>query len=763
MESNNRRLTIGVMVGGITDDVTKSVCKGVFQEAKRADVNVVVFPGKYLERDVSNHRELMYEYQYNTLFSYARKDNIDALIISAGSIGCFLSKSRLQENLKQFADIPCVLVSSKLEGFVSTVFDNSEGIRQGMEYLIHKKGIKKFGMVGGNMENSDARERKQAFVRILEENGIPFCESMYVEGDLSRRCVDVSGKLLADNPGLEAVFCVNDDVAMGFYEALERRGMKAGRDIFVFGYDDTIVATQACPPLSSVRADIGKLGQEALRMAMRMIQGEHVENLIVPTQFSIRESFGRRSGRGNDMHPRNITSQDAGFDDIYYRFGHEENPQLMEELRESYQKWMTGLTAYFKREEEDLSEYAELFACFDEFISLGGVEYADIDQLINVLDKTSEVLRENAAGEKKEKIKDTFSAFYKSVIHAMNNQRGIMNNRKDRENYAIKIFVQDMLQFDKGRDQSYSVLLENLDWLQIKNACIYMFSRPILHLYRENFIVPDEVFVKAILKNGEVAAVPLAQQREQTENLFSNQHIQSEERFSRVLLPLFFKETLYGVLLCDMTEMLYTNGEFLVNQMGSAVKMISLLRANEEIQQQLEDNIVTLRQHNIELDTISKIDVLTGILNRRGFFSEAEERIAKAREASRRILVIYVDMNNLKIINDRYGHEEGDHSLKLIGNFLKELVEGDGIAGRIGGDEYACVLEHDEKEDQVLSRLYAKFADYNRTSEKPYNITVSAGTYVLKPEDTQTLEEALQQADERLYVVKQQRKKEVAK
>ena len=97
-----------------------------------------------------------------------------------------------------------------------------------------------------------------------------------------------------------------------------------------------------------------------------------------------------------------------------------------------------------------------------------------------------------------------------------------MNNRKDRENYAIKIFVQDMLQFDKGRDQSYSVLLENLDWLQIKNACIYMFSRPILHLYRENFIVPDEVFVKAILKNGEVAAVPLAQQREQTENLFSN-------------------------------------------------------------------------------------------------------------------------------------------------------------------------------------------------------------------------------------------------
>ena len=56
------------------------------------------------------------------------------------------------------------------------------------------------------------------------------------------------------------------------------------------------------------------------------------------------------------------------------------------------------------------------------------------------------------------------------------------------------------------------------------------------------------------------------------------------------------------------------------------------------------------------------------------------------------VLVFYADMNNLKIINDRYGHEEGDFSLKLIARLLKENVSEKGIVGRIGGDDFAGVL-----------------------------------------------------------------------
>ena len=122
-------------------------------------------------------------------------------------------------------------------------------------------------------------------------------------------------------------------------------------------------------------------------------------------------------------------------------------------------------------------------------------------------------------------------------------------------------------------------------------------------------------------------------------------------------------------------------------------------------------------------------------------------------------------MNNLKIINDRYGHEEGDHSLKLIGTFLKEMVSEQGVAGRIGGDEYAFAMAYEGTDggEQILNDLYRKFEEYNENSDKDYNITVSAGASLIHPGQDVSLKEALLQADEKLYLVKQNRKKDVAK
>ena len=123
-------------------------------------------------------------------------------------------------------------------------------------------------------------------------------------------------------------------------------------------------------------------------------------------------------------------------------------------------------------------------------------------------------------------------------------------------------------------------------------------------------------------------------------------------------------------------------------------------------------------------------------------------------------------MNNLKIINDRYSHKEGDESLKMIGQILQELVEGRGVAGRIGRDEYACIMEYSaagKPSNHVTRRIYGCFEKYNESSDKPYNLTVSAGGYLITADDKLGLNEALQKADEKLYVEKLKRKKEVAK
>ncbi|MDE5747756.1 MAG: GGDEF domain-containing protein, partial [Acetatifactor sp.] len=194
-------------------------------------------------------------------------------------------------------------------------------------------------------------------------------------------------------------------------------------------------------------------------------------------------------------------------------------------------------------------------------------------------------------------------------------------------------------------------------------------------------------------------------------------------------------------------------------------KMIELLRSNQKIQQELEESLVALRENNIVLDNLSKSDSLTGIWNRRGLYEEGQRVVEQCHRQGRNVLVVYADMNNLKIINDRYGHEEGDFSLKAIADRLVEAAGSHGIAGRIGGDEYAYVCPYDGEEEgaEMLSELYEAFRRFNEGTDKEYNVTISAGACVLGPDSGMSLEEALSVADERLYEVKKQRPKEVAK
>ena len=239
------------------------------------------------------------------------------------------------------------------------------------------------------------------------------------------------------------------------------------------------------------------------------------------------------------------------------------------------------------------------------------------------------------------------------------------------------------------------------------------------------------------------------------------------DRAWMVTLPLYANEMLYGILMFDLTDEVLEYGEFLSNQISAAVKMLNLLKNNENIQKQLEESLYVLKENNLELETLSKKDPLTGICNRRGFFEYAEPMLKKARAAEKTFLVLYADMNNLKIINDRYGHEEGDYSLHTIAEILAEIVQkeqtGDGVVARIGGDEYACALMTEKKKELLLQELYDAFTVRNEQSDKPYNVTVSIGACALEPGDEHSLADALSLADEQLYEVKKLRKKDVAK
>lgn len=601
---------------------------------------------------------------------------------------------------------------------------------------------------------------------MLQKNHLPFEDRFFVEGDLSENDQDACARLLDDNPDAEAVFCVNDYTALGLYEEMHRRNLIPGKDIYIMGYDNTIMGSQAKPSLSTVRADPVALGEHAVDLVTRMLEGEDVRSEVIATRFVKRNSFGTENA-GHAHGRSSLLNQDSlrnAFHDIFYRHIYEEATSDHSDIRRNFDTFMSRLLELNRMGQFTPDESRELLGLFDELLNSNMLQYADVD---NLLHSFKQIYREVTDNRKDcPVLLDFFVEMYWKLSSALDHRFGIMEQQNLSNAYSTKLFVRDTLQFEGENGQCYLSLLNNLSWLNIKNGYVYAFEHVITHLVGENFNPPDEVCLKAVLEEGVTRSVPKTSQKTSLKEIFDfNGTRTCEKQLQMVMIPLFSNEFLYGFVICDLTEAVFKEGEFLTNMFSSAARIIQLLKVNQEIQQQLESNLAALKEHNIVLDNLSKSDSLTNILNRRGFFESANKKFLSNRSAHKNILVAYADMNNLKIINDRYGHEEGDYALKFIGRKLVELTGNTGIAGRIGGDEFAFVMDYeaDDQGESVLNEIREEFDTFNTESEKPYNITISVGLCYVLWSENRTLEEALAMADEKLYEAKKNRIRRVAK
>jgi diguanylate cyclase (GGDEF)-like protein len=144
-------------------------------------------------------------------------------------------------------------------------------------------------------------------------------------------------------------------------------------------------------------------------------------------------------------------------------------------------------------------------------------------------------------------------------------------------------------------------------------------------------------------------------------------------------------------------------------------------------------------------------DALTGLWNRRYFEERMTEELARARrDPGSPFTLVVVDLNNMKQINDRHGHEAGDRVLKWIARFLSEHLRAYDITFRLGGDEFALLLPSTRAEDaaHLIARLRRELAVANTCRDIPVGLSFGAATYV---EDDATDMAIFVRADEAMY------------
>jgi diguanylate cyclase (GGDEF)-like protein len=154
----------------------------------------------------------------------------------------------------------------------------------------------------------------------------------------------------------------------------------------------------------------------------------------------------------------------------------------------------------------------------------------------------------------------------------------------------------------------------------------------------------------------------------------------------------------------------------------------------------------------VAISAAAATDALTGILNRRGFMDAAERELARASRYDRPFVLAYVDVRGLKAVNDTEGHLMGDELIQAVAGLMKESARADDVVGRIGGDEFALLLDEQTAEgaEPVIRRIQARVEERRAAMEirVPWELTIGIAAF---PSDGTTLEELLGTADRRLY------------
>jgi diguanylate cyclase (GGDEF)-like protein len=160
--------------------------------------------------------------------------------------------------------------------------------------------------------------------------------------------------------------------------------------------------------------------------------------------------------------------------------------------------------------------------------------------------------------------------------------------------------------------------------------------------------------------------------------------------------------------------------------------------------------------------SLALVDDLTSLFNRRGFSLLAGQQIKLSDRQQKGMLLVYVDLDGLKQLNDKYGHQEGDMALITVAKILKDTFRESDIIARIGGDEFVILaIEASLAVSDILaSRLQDNIQHYNTITKHPYKLSLSVGFSYYDPENPHSIEELIAEADRYMYEEKQGRQLE---
>lgn len=202
----------------------------------------------------------------------------EAQAIRADGIIYIAAHGRILDVVPENYDIPVVFAYgvAKDNNYKSVVIDDTNSSEKIIDYLVRKNN-KRIGVLAGDKDNFHTVWRLTGYRESLEKNGIPFDPSIIEYGDWKRESGYQGAKNLIEK-GVKAIWALNDLMAAGAYDYAREKGLEAGRDISIFGFDDREIAEFLYPPLSTSRIMLEEIGAKSSELIIREIENESYRN-----------------------------------------------------------------------------------------------------------------------------------------------------------------------------------------------------------------------------------------------------------------------------------------------------------------------------------------------------------------------------------------------------------------------------------------------------------------------------------------------------
>jgi two-component system, cell cycle response regulator len=184
---------------------------------------------------------------------------------------------------------------------------------------------------------------------------------------------------------------------------------------------------------------------------------------------------------------------------------------------------------------------------------------------------------------------------------------------------------------------------------------------------------------------------------------------------------------------------------------------IAVVKHHAETERRIREE--ALRRNAELMQSLSLVDELTNLKNRRGFFALAEQELKIAHRELQTLVLFFIDLNGLKQINDEHGHPVGDLALRDAATVLTQTFRESDILARLGGDEFVALTRSADQDVvyAVKTRLREQLALYNERSPRPFVLDMSIGAAPVDYVNPETLETILARADAAMYEDKRRR------